>query len=795
MVWQWTPYTLLFAVTAAALLGFAAYLFSVDRGEWLSDVFFGGLLLLAGGSWVAVYTLKLSVMTLPAKVLLTHVEFVVVLALPLVWFAYVLRYVGRTDWLSWRVFGPLVAIAAAIEIAVLTNGGHRLVYREYALSQAGSFVVFDPVYGPMFAVFLGFVYTLLGVSLLFLATAAPHARGVFRWQIAILFLFALVPGVAGLLFVSGVRPIPGLNIAALSIVVTAVGGAVSYVRFKWLNITPIARDQAFESMTEAVVVLDGERRIIDINPPAEDFLDRSTEALIGTPVADFFPNLVDLFDNIPHDDSGEPVVQTEVERTTADGKRWIDVRASPISAGVGAATGYTLLLHDITVQKEAEQRAKEHRQKMEDLHWVARDLTAAQTREAVFQRAVDGAGEVLDADACRTAVADAGKLVPVASSDDTPAAAYDPQPADAGIAGLTYQSGGTIVIDDLGEAQSAAASGSEQFIRDGDGIGPAPNESHRSLVSAPVGDLGTIQALSTEPGAFGDADREALELLATHIETAAERAAAESELRTERDRLEEFASVVSHDLRNPLSVAQGRIELLREDAPAEHVDPIDRSLSRMEDIITDILTLAREGDTVGDPDTVGLRGCVEDAWNTVDTGAATLRFNDDDLGTLSADPSRLQQLLENLIRNSVEHGSTGPRSQTHEDSVEHGSTGSRSSSHGNSVEHSSTGNRAEPGDSIEHGSTESGSQESADSDVTVHVGLLDDDPGFYVADDGPGIPAGERESIFEHGYTTESGGTGLGLTIVDHIADAHGWTVTATDATTGGARFEIRTDS
>ena len=747
MVWQWTPYTLPLAVTAVCLLGFAAYLFSLERGRWLSGLSLGGLLLLAGGSWVGVYTVKLSLATLPAKALVTQAEFVVVLALPLVWFAYVLRYVGRTDWLSWRVFGPLVAIAAAIQIAVLTNGIHYLVYREYALSQVGSFVVFDPVYGPIFAVFLGFAYTLLGASLLFLATAAPHARGVFRWQIATLFLFALIPGVAGLLYIAGITPIPGLNIAALSLSVTAVGGAVSFLRFKWLDMTPIARDQAFESMTEAVVVLDGERRIIDVNPPAEDLLDRSAEGLIGTPVADVFPDLVGTLDGLHDGDSEESMTRAEIEKPTRDGERNIDVRISPITAGVGTAAGYTLLLHDITARKEAEQRAEKRRKKMENLHWVARDLTAATTRAAVFQRAVDGAADVLGADVSRAAVAEDGKLVPAASSADEPVEACDPQPLDAGVAGLTYQSGGTIVIDDLDDTRSAAATPtSEGFIPDGDTPEPEPHEPHRSLVSAPVGDVGTIQALSTEPGAFGDADREALELLATHIETAAERAAAESELRTERDRLEEFASVVSHDLRNPLNVAQGRIELLRRDAPAEHVDPIDRSLSRMEDIITDILTLAREGDAVGDLDTVDLRGCVDDAWNTVDTGAATLRC-DDDLGTVAADPGRLQQLLENLVRNAVEHGSTDP-----------------------------------------------GSRNPAESNVTISVGLLDGEPGFYVADDGPGIPPEERESVFEHGYTTEPGGTGLGLTIVDRIADAHGWTVTATDADAGGARFEIRTE-
>ena len=772
-MWQWTPYAPILAVTAAFLLGFAAYLLSLERGRWLSGVSLGGLLLLTAGGWVAVYTVKLSVAALPAKVLLTRVEYVATLALPLIWLAYVLRYVGRADWLSWRAFGPLVAIAAGIEVAVLTDGIHHLVYREYALSQVGSFVVFDPVYGPLFAVFLGFSYTLLGASLLFLATAASHARGVFRWQIATLFLFALIPGVAGLLFVFDVNPVPGLNIAALSLVVTAVGGAVSYFRFRWLDMTPIARDQAFESMTEPVVVLDGKRRIIDVNPPAEALLGRSARELVGTHASEAFPALVETLNDL-RDDPGDRMERAEITRETADGERSVDVRISPISGAPGAATGYTLLLHDVTARKEAERRAEERRRKMKRLHRVARDLTAARTREAVFQRAVDGGCEVLDADVCRLSVAEDDRLVPAASSAEEPVDAHGSQPADVGIAGRTYQSGETVVVDDLAETRSAAVTpDSSPYLADGPT--PAPADDYRSLLSAPAGDVGAMQALVDDPGAFTDSDREAMELLATHVETAVERTPAESELRTERDRLKQFASVISHDLRNPLNVAQGRIDLLRGDAPAEHVDPIDRSLSRMEDIITDVLTLAREGEAVGDLDTVDLPSCAGDAWNTVDTGAATLR-RDPGLGTLSADPGRLRQLLENLFRNSVEHGSTGNRAEP-DDSVEHGSTSSRTASD----------------DPVARASADSDSQGSAEPGVTIRVGPLDGEPGFYVADDGPGIPPSDRESIFEHGYTTDPDGTGFGLTIVDRIAQAHGWTVAATESAEGGARFEIRT--
>ena len=754
MVWQTTPYTPVLVATAVLLVGFAAYLVRPGRRRWLPGMSLGGVLMLVTGGWVAIYTIKLSAATLPTKILLTRVEFVPVLALPIVWLAYVLRYTGRTDWLSWRVFGPLTAIAAGVQVLVLTDGIHHLVYREYEVVQTGSFVAFDPVYGPVFAVFLGFTYTLFGTSLLFLATAAVHARGTFRWQITTLCLFAAVPGVAGILFVFDASPVPGLNVAALSLAVTVIAGVVSFVRFGWTGMTPIARDQILGSMTEAAVVLDAEYRIVDFNSPAKTLFDAADDGLVGTPVSDVLPEIAEQLDECderdPADTGGRRFEgRAEITRTVDGSRRTIDVCISPIGAGTGSAAGYTLLLHDITTRKAAERQVKKRRRKTERLHRVTRDLTAARTREAVFQRAVDGGHEVLDADVCRLSVAEDGELIPAASSTDKPVGACDSQPVDAGIAGEAYQSGDTIVVDDLADTRSTAAveaADSDRGLTDGPAPKPDRRCSYRSLLSVPIGDVGVVQALADGPAAFSDSDREALELLATHVETAVERADVESELRTERDRLEEFASVLSHDLRNPLNVAQGRVELLRGEAPTEHVAPIDRSLSRMEDIITDVLTLAREGEAVSDVDAVDLGDCVDDAWETVDTRSAVLRC-DDGFETVTADAGRLQRLLENLFRNSVEHGSI-----------------------------------------------DSDSQGVDGSDVTVRVGRLDGEPGFYVVDDGPGIPPDERESIFEHGYSTDPDGTGLGLAIVDRIASAHGWTVTATGADSGGARFEIRTD-
>jgi len=205
------------------------------------------------------------------------------------------------------------------------------------------------------------------------------------------------------------------------------------------------------------------------------------------------------------------------------------------------------------------------------------------------------------------------------------------------------------------------------------------------------------------------------------------------ELERQNQRLEQFASIISHDLRNPLNVAQGLLETAPEaEDPIHNVEGAARSLDRMEAMIEDVLTLARQGEDIGEADPVRLDAIAEAAWENVDTGVASLAL--DDSTTLRADPDRLLQLLENLFRNAIEHGG---------------------------------------------------------EDVAVEIGTLADQSGFYVADDGPGIPPGRRDDVFDHGYTTNQDGTGFGLSIVDQIASAHGWAVTLAESTDGGARFEV----
>lgn len=214
-----------------------------------------------------------------------------------------------------------------------------------------------------------------------------------------------------------------------------------------------------------------------------------------------------------------------------------------------------------------------------------------------------------------------------------------------------------------------------------------------------------------------------------------DRKRAEEKLKRKNEQLEEFAHVISHDLRNPLNVAVGHLEPISETCDSVHVRRVQKAHTRMQELIDNVLKLARQGRGIDQQEPVDLGTCVPECLETIPTADAKLRAEAS--GTVLADEERLRQLFGNLIRNAIEHAPDDDR----------------------------------------------------DSGVTITIGDLSD--GFYVEDDGTGIPESEQGSIFESGYTTSESGTGFGLSIVREIAEAHGWSVSVTDAESGGARFEF----
>jgi PAS domain S-box-containing protein len=220
--------------------------------------------------------------------------------------------------------------------------------------------------------------------------------------------------------------------------------------------------------------------------------------------------------------------------------------------------------------------------------------------------------------------------------------------------------------------------------------------------------------------------------LSVYFRDVSERKSNERRLEQRAKQFETFGDVLSHDLRTPLATLRGRLDLAEETGASEQFDAAREALHRVEALVEDLADVMREGSVVSELEPVDLGSVARELWDSIDTADATLDI--ERVRRLRADEQALSRLLQNLFRNSVEHG--GP-------------------------------------------------------DVTVSLGSLDDGSGFYVADDGPGVPEADRDRVFEPGYTNKADGTGFGLVSIRQIALAHGWEIAVRDSESGGARFEI----
>lgn len=208
------------------------------------------------------------------------------------------------------------------------------------------------------------------------------------------------------------------------------------------------------------------------------------------------------------------------------------------------------------------------------------------------------------------------------------------------------------------------------------------------------------------------------------------------------DGIRVLGDTIAHELANHLDVASMHLDLAGDN---DHVERAGAALDRIGDVAAEARRLA-SADIETEKTAMG--DAARDAWDRVGTDDGALVVARE--GRVEADPELLRLLLENLLRNAVEHGSTGGRTES-------------------------------IGDGEQSGNDDAGTK------VTVTVAVTDD--GFLVEDDGVGIPPEDRDRVLEWGYST--GGTGVGLGIVSLVAERHGWTVSVGESEEGGARFEF----
>ena len=501
----------------------------------------------------------------------------------------------------------------------------------------------------------------------------------------------------------------------------AVGGSDTETANGAQNRLQARYHAAFDRANDAMVVADDDGTYVDANDSAADLFGLPREDLLGRRIDEFVPADYDFdgehlgFETNAADAETFPLVRPDDERLLVERATSPNIVPGEHLSVLREATGRSRLQETLENEREALQemyritadREADFSAKVQRLLMLGCDLLGVPYG---FLTEIDGTTQTI-VDACGDhQQLQAGETCPLSD-------AYCRK---------------TITQDELVTIQNAVAEGwSDDSAYERFGLG-----CYAGAEIVVDGDTyGTFCFAGPDPREkpFSATERTFVELMARWTSYELEQRRATERLQTQNDRLEEFASMLSHDLRSPLNVASGFLDLARDGGDPEQFDRVEAAHDRIDRIIRDVLSLARDGQDIGTIEQVDLADTARTSWDVVATESATASLDvESDLETVHADPDRLCQLLENLFRNALEH---------------------------------------------------------AGNAVTVTVESTDD--GFAVEDDGTGIPEAKRDAVFERGVTQNDDGTGFGLYIVEKIADAHGWTVSVGESNAGGARFEF----
>jgi PAS domain S-box-containing protein len=369
MNFQYNAYVLPLLIIAAEAVGLIMLVWQRRPGKRGVTAFTAEMI--AVTIWSLSYALELAATDLPTKLIFVKLQFVGIVSAPVIFLLFVTEYTGREKWQTPRYVIPHFIIPLATIIILWTNELHGLMYQHVRLDTSGAFPNFVGVRGVWFWVHATYSYIVMLLAVVFLVSSIARAPQLYRGQAATLLIGVLAPWVGNAIYIFNLSPFPNLDLTPFAFAITGLAFAWSLFGFRLLDIVPTARDVVFESMDDAIIVMDIQDRVVDLNGAARAIVGPSAETAIGRYLTEVMPEqrtLIESFLSVSQ-------LRTELTFGVDETARTFDLRISPVNNRRGDRSGRLVVLRDITQRKQVEKKLAEARdQALEALRLKSRIL-------------------------------------------------------------------------------------------------------------------------------------------------------------------------------------------------------------------------------------------------------------------------------------------------------------------------------------------------------------------------------------------------------------------------------------
>ncbi len=347
-------------------------------------------LMVLGGAiaaWTLTYAIYFLVITENARFFWLRATYLGVLTVPTMFLVFSIQYVNRGQWLKRRVIALLTIEPVLTFILLWTDPWHTLFF-------GGKYVdgmILDG--GAWFWINVIYSYGLVLFAIILLIHAYRHTARPLRGQAAAVLIGALLPWVVNIVSVAGFNPIPGLELTPFAFTISGICLTVGFSRYRLLDLVPIARDALVENMSDAVMVLDAQNRIVDINQTALQMIGKPGQWIIGEPAEKILADISEIFNRF------RDTLITRQEIVIGENPSlYFDLRISPLYNRKGIYSGRLIVARDITERRLIEQAEHEQRVLAEALRDTAAALNSSRTFEDVLDRLLENVGNVVPYD-------------------------------------------------------------------------------------------------------------------------------------------------------------------------------------------------------------------------------------------------------------------------------------------------------------------------------------------------------------------------------------------------------------
>lgn len=348
-------------------------------------------LMLAFAEWAVANAFEALVTTVPLKVFWSQVSYFGTSAAPVFFLLFTLEYSQQFKWLTRRNIGLLFVIPAITLAMAWTNDWHHLLWSQFTFSPLQDNIL---VYGrgPWFWVSVAYNYTALTLGTFLLIQSFVRLEGVYRRQAGGLLIGVAVSVVWNVLYLLNLSPIPSLDLTPIAFSLSGWLIAWNIFRLHLFDLAPIARDVLIENMNDAVLVMDAQDRIVDMNPAAQRLVGQERADVLGKSVAQVWLPWRDLMAHRRN------LRQAQIEiAATQTAPQHLDVRLTALQNRYGQIVGRLVIARDITDRKQAEQEIRQHLVELSTINDVSQMVTSQTNLDLMLQAIGDKVRQLLNA--------------------------------------------------------------------------------------------------------------------------------------------------------------------------------------------------------------------------------------------------------------------------------------------------------------------------------------------------------------------------------------------------------------